>query len=473
MMRILLLGMPDVASCFDRTMKIPNLGIASLAANVENADCYVIDLVLHPKNVLKTVRSRIDVIKPDIVGLSAMTFQYDTAKEIAKMVKRHYPHIITILGGYHATLAYDLIAEDSGSDVFDYMIKGEGEPVLNSLVHALTNGTDVSEIPGLSYRHGGEFIHNPKGELTELDSLEIPNRQTRLNNKFTYFGKPFDVVETSRGCLKSCSFCSIQSMYGRSYRQYPIERVLEDISDAKANGAKGVFFVDDNINLQPKRLLELCESIVDAGLDDLDYISQADVSGFVAEPKLPEAMKKAGFKGLFLGIESVVEDNHSFLKKQNTLENTRSVITSLRSQGIYVAGGFIVGNPNDDAKAVSGAFQTALKLPLDHAIMWCLTPYPGTSIREYMFSENFITNPYNFSTYNGFICNLRTKHLTERELTSIIAESGRNLYFNPRFFLRSRTWHFTPRNAWVYFRTVSEYISTARKNRLFASRHSL
>src|ERR1035438_10834707 len=67
-----------------------------------------------------------------------------------------------------------------------------------------------------------------------------------------YFRKA-DVIETSRGCLHLCNFCSIREMYGTSFRMFPIDRVLADIEDAYSRGARHIFCTDDNITLDMER----------------------------------------------------------------------------------------------------------------------------------------------------------------------------------------------------------------------------
>jgi radical SAM superfamily enzyme YgiQ (UPF0313 family) len=80
-------------------------------------------------------------------------------------------------------------------------------------------------------------------------------------------GRQVDVVETSRGCTFDCSFCSIIEMRGRNFHVLPLERVIEDIRDAQHHGAKAIFLVDDNITLNITRFQELCEAIIQAGLN--------------------------------------------------------------------------------------------------------------------------------------------------------------------------------------------------------------
>ncbi len=472
-MRVLLLAMPDVASSFDRVMRIPNLGIASLAANIDDAEVRTLDLVLHSRAVGQAVKNALAQFQPDVVGLSAMTFQYETAKQVAGIVRDILPGAKTVLGGYHATLAYDEIGRDPGAGVFDFLIRGEGEASLNLLVQALRAGDCWTKIPGLSYRAGANFFHNPRAKVLNLETINPPAREARLTGGFSYFGKPFDVVETSRGCVRACRFCSIRRMYGSEYRVYPIERVIADIRSAVAAGAEGIFFSDDNINLAPERLQQLCNAIVEANLQHLEFITQGDVAGFAKAPHVVAAMQRAGFRGVFLGIESVDRENWQFLKKANSYERTREVVRNLRAHGISVAGGFIIGNPQDDAEDIREIFRTARTLRLDHAIMWCLTPYPGTEIREEMLADGLVANPSDYRQYNGFICNVRTHHLSQRQLVRTIAREGLKLYFHPAFVLRGRIWGRKSKSVLPYLHSSLEYLTQGVRNRLYASRHKM
>jgi len=76
-----------------------------------------------------------------------------------------------------------------------------------------------------------------------------------------YF-RPADVIETSRGCLHLCNFCSIREMYGQSFRLFPLERVLADIEDAYRRGARHIFCTDDNITLDMERFEQLMDGII-------------------------------------------------------------------------------------------------------------------------------------------------------------------------------------------------------------------
>src|SRR5262249_57573744 len=122
-------------------------------------------------------------------------------------------------------------------------------------------------------RPAPRFHPNPDRAVLPLASnpLNLPNREARLLDGYTLLGRNVDVIETSRGCTFDCSFCSIIEMRGRNFHPYPIERVLADIADARAQGAEALFLVDDNITLDVDRFAALCEAIVEAGFNDTDY----------------------------------------------------------------------------------------------------------------------------------------------------------------------------------------------------------
>ncbi|MDI6736054.1 MAG: cobalamin-dependent protein [bacterium] len=89
-MKLLLIALPDRVYDMDWAAKMPNLGLMSIAGNVENCEVKILDLILKPNLkffVRKTVKKVITDFNPDIVGLSAMTFQYESAIEIAKFIR--------------------------------------------------------------------------------------------------------------------------------------------------------------------------------------------------------------------------------------------------------------------------------------------------------------------------------------------------------------------------------------------------
>ena len=123
----------------------------------------------------------------------------------------------------------------------------------------------LEDVLGLSWKRDGGFVHNPARPLADLSTLRIPARDKLIARGFHMYFRRADAIETSRGCLHQCNFCSIREMYGRSFRVFPIGRVLSDIEDAYARGARHIFCTDDNITLDMDRFEALLDGVIGLG----------------------------------------------------------------------------------------------------------------------------------------------------------------------------------------------------------------
>ena len=190
-----------------------------------------------------------------------------------------------------------------------------------------------------------------------------------------------------------------------------------------------------------------------------------------ADPALAKLLKRAGFEWVFLGIESGIARNLAAMGKEGVLPNTRRAVSLLRSHGIGVFGGFIVGNPDDTREDILATFKYALELGVDHPIVQCLTPYPKTRTREELAARGLITNPDDYQRYNGFTCNVRTEHLSTRQVNWAIFRGGLGLYFHPRYLVTSRFWRYRVSLLPGLLANTIRYLAGALRGSIFLSRH--
>jgi len=423
MLRILLVGNPRTVKGFNRLTKIPSLNLSSLAANADRNLCEikVADLVVVDHNPWRYLEEVIRKFQPHAVGFTAMSFQYKTALDLAKAVKALDKNIKVLMGGYHVTADAENIAAGDDMKVIDYLVSGEGEAAFNALVKALAAGEGYDKVPGLSYRSNGTIVHNPRPPLLAIGDINIPDRDARLfKNGFHVFDMPSDVIETSRGCLFNCNFCSIRHMYGKTFRKFSTERILTDLEDSRRHGSKAVFISDDNITLDGKRYLELCNEIAKARLG-MQFAIQAGINGIRRTPGLPEAMARAGTKWVFLGIENVSDDALAFMHKNDQLKSSDiyQVVADLKKYKMIIVGGFIFGYPGDTRETLLTNFRYAKKIGVDIELFNILTPHLKTELREELLTKGLITNPGDYSKYNHWACNVKTNHLSCDELFRI------------------------------------------------------
>ena len=422
-MKVLLVGNPRTVMGFNRLTKIPSLNLASLAANVDEGLCEVkiADLVARDSNPQKALLKILNSFKPDVVGFTAMSFQYNTALELARLTKKFSQNIIIVMGGYHVTADWENIINSADINPIDFLIDGEGEVPFNELIKSLVNGGDYSTVPGIIYLKNGKIRQNPRPQLLSPEQIKLPKRSARIfNTGFHIMGKPADVIETSRGCVYDCNFCSIRNMYGKSFRKFSVDRIMTDLEDAKRYGAKSIFITDDNITLDGKRYLKLCNEIAKAKLN-LTFAVQASVRGLKNTPGLVPAMAKAGTKFVFLGIENASDTALEFMHKSNQLtsRDTVEVVDDLKKNGMLVVGGFILGYPDDTKDTLLDNYRFAKKIGVDILLFNILTPHLKTELREELLSEGLITNVNDYTKYNHYASNVKTRHLSSGELYEI------------------------------------------------------
>src|SRR5208283_2077232 len=426
-MNVLLLSMPDSFEHMPTVaVRMPNGALTSLAGNVDpHHRVAVADLILVQSTVRETVERLVDEIKPEVVGLSIMTFQRKTALRIIQLVRSLQPNVRVAVGGYDPSLAPEAYMQEGCG--IDYIVRAEGEITFRELLRALESGKGFDGIQGLTYRARDGWHQNPSRPVHSLEGNEIrlPKRSARVLNGYTMMGRQVDVVETSRGCTFDCGFCSIIEMRGRNFHTYSFDRVLADIRDARDNGARAIFLVDDNISLNIKRFEALCQAIIDAGLNDIAYTVQAMTSPIAMHgATLAPLMRRAGFRYVFLGIENILEDDLVYLKasaKNSIRENGRrtgnatiQAIDVLHKNKMYVVGGLIVGNPDDTLDSIRTNLDFARQY-VDWPYIQHPTPYPGTPMTKDFRARNLIRIE-RLEEYDGTTAVVATEHLAPEEI---------------------------------------------------------
>ncbi len=471
-MKILLLSMPDVAPVImhESAFHMPNLGIASIAANIDDGhDIHIVDLIRKRLGLRRHLVRILNALKPDLVGLSAMTWQYATCVKIIRLIKQLLPEAKIVIGGYHATLMFEEIAASDEAQAIDFMVRGEGEEAFRRLVNALAGQDSLAEIPSLSYKNGDGFIHNPKGDLLDLSRLKIPVRdKRRLTWGYHIMNRNVEMMETSRGCTRNCNFCSIRHMYGRSFRPFPIQRILADIDDIYyVRNVRRVFISDDNLVLDPDRVICLCDAIIARGYRNLYFVVQADCVTISRNERMVEKMARAGFKSVFLGMENASKKNLVAANKGDILDASKKAVEICHKYGVMVVGGMIFGFPDDGEKEIIENYQFLKSTGADTAYCQILTPYPKTGIRQQLLDQGLVTNLHDYTRYNGMWANVRTRQLNSDQLQYLFWYHNQKImgWWNPSERIRSQGRLWT--SIWRYaFKPLLKVIIARQQKRI-------
>ena len=420
-MKVVLMSMPDVVPLVihESAVHTPSHGIACIGGNIDpEHDVYIIDLVRKRRSLRKYITRTLKRLQPDLVGLSAMAWQYDTCTKVARLVRSILPNTRIVLGGYHATLMSEEIADSPDAELIDFIVRGEGEEACRRLVNALAGQDRFEEIPSLSYKKKGRFVHNERGPNLDLTKLKLPIRdKRRLTWGYHMLYSKIELLETSRGCTRTCNFCSMKHMYGRTFRTFPIERVLADLDDIYYNRkTRWIFVIDDNMVLDPERVIKLCDAIIARNYRNLHLVVQADCISMSRNEEMVRKMAQAGFRVVFLGIENVSKQNLAVAHKGNIVTASEKAVELCHQNGIMVIAGLIFGFPDDNEQSIIDNYQFLNTIEADANICQLLTPYLKTGMREDLIEQGLVVNRTDYKKYNGQWANVRTHNLSADQL---------------------------------------------------------
>ncbi len=448
----------------------PPLALEYIAAYVEDIlDVSILDTKAANLSLTQT-RDKIAEFNPDLVGLSVpVTSAIDTVLSYAKIAKQH--GCTTVIGGWHPTLA---VEQTLSSPWIDILVRGEGEFTFRELIE---RGTPEN-IKGLSYKNNGKIIHNPdRPFLRDLNELMFPSRHLVKKYEYKIFNMNCDVIETSRGCPQGCRFCSTHVVYKRRWRARSVENVVKELENISQNkNITDVFFVDDNILVDMKRVGKLCIEIIRRKREGkinkkLKFFFQGRLDSMARYPKITKLMGIAGFWLVLVGVEATDDETLKIIDKGCKLENIKKGIEVLHDSGILVMGNVIIGaNLEDRIEDVFITIKRTRELGLDLPSFTLLTPFPSTDFYKEIKEKNLLLTE-DYSSYNWLNPVIKTPNLSPEALKHLLFLAffyinyyGGGWVHKLSLFYRStkyRGWNFTFHPI-RFYRTLLSYIKWRR-----------
>jgi radical SAM superfamily enzyme YgiQ (UPF0313 family) len=373
-----------------RVMGFPPIGIMSLSAVLKQAghECIMFDQA-NPETPNDVIIKEIRRQRPVLVGLSFLsTTSYPYAKILARQIRAVDSTVRLAFGGVFASLNAGLVKLQCPE--VDFVCRGDGEQlILDLLVHL----EDPEAVAGLTWAKDGQVVQNPN-RTTErhLDQWPFPDRESLkldfiesmpLDVPAVLSLKRFTTMQTSRGCPWPCVFCDIPIFNDGKWRFRSAEHVVKEFKYLQALGYGAVYFVDDHFLLKPKRIEAICQGIIDEGID-IEWGVEGRVDS-VCQHLFP-IMAQAHCRTIMFGIESGSQRVLDRLKKEQTLEEVESAVTTAKQAGIEIVHGFFVlGNPDETVEDIRATFDFASRLRLDTFGFNRLCVYRGTPLwQEYV-----------------------------------------------------------------------------------------
>ncbi len=342
----------------------------------------------------------------DLVAITAITPLAPRAYEIADEFQKRGRKVV--IGGIHASWLPEEARAHS-----DSVAIGEADEIWQEIL----GDAEAGRLKPF-YR---------QKERTDLTLLPIPRRDLLPRKGYLFH----NLIQTTRGCPYDCEFCSVTALHGKTYRMRPIAEVEKEIQSLERSRAY-IFFVDDNIvgNLSyAKELLTMLSHY------RLRWVSQGPIH--IAEnEEILSLMAKAGCHGLFIGFESLREENLELMGKRiNRVERYERAVQRLHDAGIGVYGSFVFGYDYDDASVFDEFLEFADRNRIDGAFLPILTPFPGTRIYQRLKQEGRLLTE-DWSKYDMATVVFQPKRMTVEELQEGFWKVNRSFYSIPSMIKR-------------------------------------
>ncbi len=248
------------------------------------------------------------------------------------------------------------------------------------------------------------------GRPAPLDGIPRP-RYDLLSEKF--FVRR--VVQATRGCPFTCSFCTVPSI-NPGFRVRPVEEVLRDVAFDDFPywwQRKVVWFWDDNLPANRPYVKALLRAMIPARKW---WLTQASID-IGRDRELLDLMEKSGCIGIFLGIESLNTDSIAEAnKRQNKIERYVEATRRLHERGICVMAGFIAGFDHDTPESIVAMADQLYEIGIDVPFLSILTPYKGTALYDRIVDEGRLLADRRSELYNGYNVAFRPRQMSGEEL---------------------------------------------------------
>ncbi len=388
-----------------------NHGLASLSAVLERAGHQTRLLNLNenlpPVPTDEDVWQAVSGWGAGLVGFSCLTQQYREALRLARMLRARAAEESVdlpplVVGGIHPTMVPSQVMADG---VWDHVGVGECEDALLELVERLERGERPDDVRNfLSWRSGsrpegaehgrvdaGQWNHNPVGEFPDVERLPMPNYELFDTERITAQKHGWFGLMTSRGCPYRCTYCLNHKIIDRYrgelgrpvpklnfFRFRPPELMIEEIRWVLGRyPGIGTFILDDDLFTQnAEHAIRFCEAYEAAGIG-VPFVVNSHVKQL--DPRVAEALARAGCKILKLGIEAgAVRVRKEVLKRNMSDADILETVRSAESFGLHTSGFVMTGLPGETheerwdtvrllARSRIGRFRTSL-----------FFPFPGT-----------------------------------------------------------------------------------------------
>lgn len=329
-----------------------HLGLGYLAAALRAAGLRVkiVDAILDRLR-MSDLAAELDRYDISVLGVTLVSHGYEATVRFLEHYRARHPSTRVVAGGHFATFAAARIFEHT--DVFSGIVLGEGEQSFVRYCQEVLAGREP-RVPDVALP--GEPVERSRTRIADMDALPFPARDYL---PLALRRGAIASITASRGCYARCSFCTVPSFYqaknGPRWMSRSIESVIEELRELHGRyGLDHFMFVDDNF-MGPgrsgrQRALEFAEAYGRSGLPMTFHI---DLRAMDVYEDVIAALTRVGLKSVFIGIESVSDDDLLTYRKDLRAESNWDAVRIIKAYGLERTLSMIMFNPSTTPESIA------------------------------------------------------------------------------------------------------------------------
>jgi len=298
----------------------------------------------------------------------------------------------------------------------------------------------LRKVPGLVFKEGKKIINTGARELIDdLDAFPFPSRHlTPYRKYYSLLAKrsPVTTMITSRGCPYRCLFCERPHLGGK-FRARTAGNIVDEMENCVDMGIKEFFIYDDTFAIDRQRATDICDEILNRGLDiGWDIRTRVDSVDREFLGKLSEA----GCERIHYGVESGNPEILKVLRKGITIEQVRKAFKLTKDARISTLAYFMIGSPREAEAQIIETIEFAKELEPDFVHFSITTPFPATPLYYMGLEEGRFKNDYwkEFAENPtvDFVPELWEETLSREELIKLLKYAYKNFHIRPKYVIK-------------------------------------